>query len=226
MKRGNSNVLVVIPAYNEALNLPNVLKGLRTTNYNICVIDDGSTDNTVSVLKKENVEFIIHSSNQGQGAALNSGLLYAIKHNYKYIVHFDADGQHDHKDISLLMSTMKQKDVDIVIGSRFLLRESKNSVPAIKVLLLHIAKLFEGVRTGIWLTDAHCGLRLLKIDSCQDLNFKVHGMGHASFLLNEIKRLNLSYAECPVNIRYLKKESMLSNTKRIFTVISSIVLKK
>ena len=115
-------VLFVIPAYNEGQNIENVLKEIkRDVNYaDILVINDCSKDNTAEIVRNNNVKCIDNVFNMRYAMAVQTGIKYACKNGYDYVIQFDADGQHIAKEAEKLYKKLKESDSDIVIGSRYL----------------------------------------------------------------------------------------------------------
>lgn len=118
---GSGRVLVIIPAYNEALSLPAVVGSLRSCypHFDILVVDDGSTDETRSVASKLAVRVVSLPCNLGVGGAVQTGLLIAFQDGYDLAIQVDGDGQHAAEDIARLMTTLVETDSDMVVGSRF-----------------------------------------------------------------------------------------------------------
>ena len=117
-------VFVIVPAYNESDEIARVLHSLLLLNYQVILVDDGSTDNTAQIASAFPVLLIRHGINLGQGAALETGMEAARIMGADYVVHFDADGQHDPADIAKLLAPLQIDETDLVFGSRFL--ESKS----------------------------------------------------------------------------------------------------
>jgi len=121
-KYENVKIAIIIPAYNEAKNIENVLKKLHKYNnydYDIIVIDDGSTDNTCQIIEDYNIFLLKHESNKGNGAATITGLKYCRKNNYDVVLIMDADGQHDPSDIPYFLDKIIDEKNDFVIANRF-----------------------------------------------------------------------------------------------------------
>lgn len=116
-----SKGLIIIPAYNEELNLPRVYNELLQVvpDHDILVVNDGSVDRTSQVARSLGANVVSLTQNLGYGAALQAGFKYAVRHGYEYIIQFDADGQHDPRDIQKLIRHFEQINADIVIGSRY-----------------------------------------------------------------------------------------------------------
>lgn len=201
-----AKILVVIPAFNEAESLTRILPKFKGCLYNILVIDDGSTDHTKDVLLNLSANYICHSQNLGQGAALMTGMKYANDGNYDIVVHFDADGQHQVPDIATLITPLLTNQYDIALGSRFLKRETISRIPFRRRALLRIARYVDFAFSGILLSDVHNGLRALNRNAFSQMNLTLPRMAHASQILQEIKRLGLRYKEVPVDIVYFEQK--------------------
>lgn len=117
-----SKVLFVIPAYNEEKNIDKVLKEIKKTipKADILVINDCSKDNTLKIVKDNNVKCISNIFNMGYAMAIQTGIKYAYINNYDYVIQFDADGQHIAGEALKLYEYSKKNNCDIVIGSRYL----------------------------------------------------------------------------------------------------------
>lgn len=113
-------VLLVVPAYNEECNIGKVIDSLKKQPYDILVINDASTDNTLSILSKKNVDYLDMSVNVGIGGGVQAGYLYALRNDYDIVVQFDGDGQHLAEEISQLIAPIEREEADVVIGSRFI----------------------------------------------------------------------------------------------------------
>jgi len=117
----STNGTVILPAYNEAERLPDVLRGISSCNLGleVVVIDDGSHDATAATARTHRATVISHPLNLGYGAALQTGYKYALRTQTSFLVQMDADGQHDPTQIPLLVEPLLGDECDLVIGSRF-----------------------------------------------------------------------------------------------------------
>ena len=191
-------IIVIIPVYNENAEVVNaVIKGLQTYPFSIVIIDDGSEP---SVDSYGSVQIITHAVNLGQGAAIQTGLDYAKHINADVAISFDADGQHNPADIQALINTLINEDVDVALGSRFLVNES--NIPLRKKILLGIARWMNYLFTGLLLSDAHNGLRAFNKKAINQIQITENRMAHASEILFEIKKHKLKFKEVPVRIHY------------------------
>lgn len=210
-------VFIVIPAYNEGEVIGEVVRGLRPGWPRVVVIDDCSADATSDVAHAAGAVVLRHPVNLGQGAALQTGLRYALAQGAEAIVTFDADGQHRVQDIDVLLETQRQTGAEVVVGSRFL--GSAEGMPALRRLVLRAAVVFTRLTSGVALTDAHNGLRLLMRSAAARLRIEQNRMAHASEIVDQFRALGLRVAEAPVTIRYteysLRKGQRLDNAFHI-----------
>ena len=213
------SIFVVIPCYNEAGIIRETIAAVIEKGYSIIVVDDHSTDNTKEQLKEVPLIYLHHRVNMGQGAALQTGISFALRKEAEYLVTFDADGQHDVSDIDGMLHKLKEDQFDIILGSRFLPGAGGN-ISAGRKLLLKAACYLNYLFTGILLTDAHNGLRVMNRHAAESIHLKENRMAHATEILKEIKKHGLKFGEFPVQIHYSsyskKKGQSLLNSVRIF----------
>lgn len=194
------NVFVVIPSYNEAKNIGAVLRSLQKYDYKVVVIDDGSTDETAKISQSFGVSVLVHKVNRGQGAALYTGTLYALKQGADIIVHFDSDGQFLAEEIERVIAPIINKQADIVFGSKFL---QKNKMPWFKKFFIIKPSIYlNNFLTGVRLSDAHNGFRALNRKAAEQIEIKQDAMAHASEIVAQTKKLKLRYQEVPVTVIY------------------------
>jgi glycosyltransferase involved in cell wall biosynthesis len=194
------NVWIVIAAYNEASVIAEVLAEVQSTGHHILVVDDGSTDATADIAANARAIVIKHIVNLGQGAALQTGIDYALLHGADIIVTFDADGQHRARDIRSLIEALREHDAEFALGSRFLGKTL--NMPLSRQILLKGATWFTRLMTGLQITDSHNGLRAISRSGARTLRLTQNHMAHASELLHQIARSGLKYVEVPSTIEY------------------------
>ncbi len=191
---------VVIPAYNEGSCLADVVSEVRAIYPNVVVVDDGSTDDTYAAAQRTAAFVLRHAVNRGQGAALQTGLTFALRRGARYVVTFDADGQHDPRDIDALLSPICAGECDIVLGSRFL--GEAIDLPFSRRVLLRIAVLLTRLVNGLSVTDAHNGLRAFSRKAAERIDIRLDRMAHASELLDFVAASGLPWKEASVTVRY------------------------
>lgn len=195
-------MFVVIAAYNEEKSIGRVIRGLFENGYtNVVAVDDGSTDKTADEALRAGATVLRHAVNRGQGAALRTGNDFAFAHGADIVAHFDADGQFNPADIGLAEKILRENNLDIIFGSRFL--DSRSKIPfSKKYFVLPIARLINFLLTGVWLTDAHNGFRLMNRRAHDAIEITQDRMAHNSEIVAETRRHKLKFAECPVEVRY------------------------
>jgi len=211
-----TNLWFVIAAYNEGSMIMEVVRRV-TPVANVVVVDDGSADDTADRALEAGAHVAVHLVNRGQGAALQTGIEYALSQGAAHVVTFDADGQHDLDDAMAMVEVCRNQGVDMVLGSRFLGRTV--NMPLSRRLTLKAAVLFTRLTTGLKLTDAHNGLRVLSRAAAGRLRITQDRMAHASEITSKIRHLGLTFVEHPVTITYteysLRKGQKISNSVRI-----------
>ncbi len=191
----------MIPLYNEAGVIAGVIEGLRPHFANIVCVDDGSRDGSAEIAAAAGAHLVRHPVNLGQGAALQTGISYAVQHPIcEYIVTFDADGQHRVEDALGMLNLAKEEDVAIVFGSRFL--DDRTDPGWIKKVILKTAVWVTNLTTSLKLTDAHNGLRVIRRDAAERIDLKQDRMAHATEIVLELGRTGLPWREHPVELLY------------------------
>jgi glycosyltransferase involved in cell wall biosynthesis len=212
-------VWVVIPAYNEDAVLNDVLGDVARYGYSLVVVDDGSRVPAASVVRRPGVHLLRHCVNLGQGAALQTGIDYALARGAEYVVTFDSDGQHLAEEIERLLAPLRAGDAQIALGTRFAPGGRAVDITPTRALTLRLATWLTRFSTGLDITDTHNGFRALRRDAALALRITQNRMAHASQILEEIARLGLRYVEVPVTIRYTehsrRKGQKLSNAFNI-----------
>jgi glycosyltransferase involved in cell wall biosynthesis len=184
-----AQIYVVIPAYNEGPVIARVVADVRR-----------GGDATAQAASGAGAAVIKHPFNLGQGAALQTGIDYALAQQAEVIVTFDADGQHRVSDISLLTEALVQERADFALGSRFL--GQAPNLPPVRRLLLRAATAFTRLTTDLEVTDTHNGLRAMTRRGAASIKLRQNRMAHASEWLAQIAASRLRYVERPVTIEY------------------------
>ena len=198
-------IWVIVPAYNEAPRLHAVLRDLVDSDLDleIVVVDDGSRDATRGVAATHPVWIVRHPINCGAGAALRTGLHFALVHGAGIIVTFDGDGQHDAADLPQLVEPILAGRADVSLGSRFLGRTV--GMPLARRLLLYGARVFTRIFSDVQISDPHIGLRAMSRHAAERIRIEQDGMAHASEIVEQLRRQQLRWCEVPVTIRYSRE---------------------
>ncbi|HXG58325.1 MAG TPA: glycosyltransferase family 2 protein [Thermoanaerobaculia bacterium] len=193
-------VFVIIPAFNEESVLPPLVSELAGRYDRVVVIDDGSGDGTAEAARRAGAVVLRHLINRGQGAALQTGIEWALRKGADVVVTFDADGQHRTEDVGRLLDALDEQHADVAIGSRFL--DLRSDVPPLRRAVLLAAIRFMRLTSGVSLTDAHNGLRALRREAAEKIRIRLDRMAHASEIVDQIREHRLRVVEVPVVVRY------------------------
>jgi polyprenyl-phospho-N-acetylgalactosaminyl synthase len=217
------HVCFVIPVYNEGTVIAEVLETVLAEFPVVVCVDDGSSDDSAEQIARTDALLVRHPVNLGQGAALQTGISFALlQPDVQAVVTFDADGQHQLADVHRMLARLERGDVDVVFGSRFL--DERTSVSGLKRLVLKLAVAYTNRTSGVRLSDAHNGLRVLNRDVAAALDIKQNGMAHASEIVSTVAEHRFRYGEEPVHILYTdysrsKGQSLLNSVNILFDLV-------
>ena len=223
------NTYVLIPVFNEEKQIKNVIQDLGKIFKNIVVVNDGSTDSTEKILNSLNIVHIKHSINLGQGAAICTGFNFISKQkDANSVITFDADGQHSIEDAKSFALEILNCQEEVIFGSRFL--GKKENVPILKRIILSIVVFFTNKFSATHLTDAHNGLKALKVSCLKKIDITIDGFGFESQIIHQVSKKGISYKEMPTNTIYteysIRKGQKLSNGLIILEDLFKLVGKK
>ena len=190
----------MVAAYNEAPVIGGVVAELRSSFGHVVVVDDGSDDGTAARAREAGAIVLQHPLNRGQGAALQTGFDYCLARGARYVVTFDADGQHRTGDIAMLLEPLRSGRADFALGSRF--KGTAVDMPLSRRWVLSMGVLFTRLVSGARLSDTHNGLRAFSRRALSQVQLTQDRMAHASELIDQIARSGLPYVEVPVTIHY------------------------
>jgi len=199
---GFSDTWLIVPCYNEGTVIFDVLTNARETLPNIVGVNDGSADDSAAQIRAAGAHLVDHPVNLGQGAAIQTGVEYArAQPGAKYFVTFDADGQHQVKDVMRMIERLRTEPLDIIVGTRFAGQEN-SQVPWIKRAVLKTVVMLSPRTKKLGLTDAHNGLRAFNRRVAEEMNIRMNGMSHASEIVSMIDKHGWRVDEEPVDILY------------------------
>ena len=155
------NTLVIVPAFNEAGSISDVLTELKSFNYQVLVVSDGSSDTTSDISRSMGIRVLDLPLNLGVGGALRAGFRFAVKEKYSAIVQIDADGQHPAGEIENLIAAANGNQAQLVIGSRFLSDGTSMKVGIVRRLVMRVLARSSSRATGTTITDTTSGFRII-----------------------------------------------------------------
>lgn len=193
-----------MPGFNESTRIKKVLSDLDDKGYKVIFVDDGSSDNTKSIIlnsKFKNVKLIEHKINLGKGAALKTGCEYAFSHGADAVILMDSDGQHSINDIPRFVDKLETREHDVVFGSRNL----NLGVPFIRYIGNKVASVIVNLMFGIYVSDLVSGYRALTKKAYEKAKWshsRPPGYGVETEMIIRVKKANLKYCEIPVETIY------------------------
>jgi polyprenyl-phospho-N-acetylgalactosaminyl synthase len=217
--QNNNNIFIIVPVFNEKKEvLEQTISELLKTSYRIVVVNDASAAEIILPCSR-NIYLLQHAVNLGQGAALQTGIEFALSKEADYLVTFDADGQHSTADIQDMLAPLQNKEAEITLASRFLKPGHHNaSLP--RKTILKTGRWINYFFTGLYLSDAHNGLRAMSRNAAEKIILKENRMAHATEILSLIKKHKLKYKEVPATVTYTEysknKGQSVFNSIRIF----------
>lgn len=201
MPASTRDVWIVVPAFNEAGIIGDVVADLRTAFDNVVCVDDGSSDDTGDIARRAGAHLVRHPVNLGQGAAIQTGVEYArSRPGAQVFATFDADGQHRVADVLAMIDVLEGGRADIVIGTRF--GPGVSRPPLVKRIVLRTAAWLSPRGRRLGLTDTNNGLRVFNSTVADTLDITMNGMGHATEFVMLIDENHWRVAEHPVEVLY------------------------
>lgn len=220
------NLLIIIPAYNEAENIERVVNNLieNYPQYDYVVVNDGSSDDTRKICAKKGYNFLDLPINVGLAGAIRAGIRYANYHGYDYAVQIDGDGQHDPKYIKDMLEKMRSAQADIIIGSRFKEKKKPHSMRMLGSRIISGAiKLTTG---GKKIEDVTSGMRLFNKRMIKNFGYNMHYSPEPdtiAYLLNcgiKIEEIQVEMSERIAGTSYLNlKNSVWYMLKMLFSIL-------
>jgi polyprenyl-phospho-N-acetylgalactosaminyl synthase len=217
---GYPDVWIVVPAFNEAGAIGDVIADLRTVFDHVVCVDDGSDDDTGEIALRAGAHLVRHPVNLGQGAAIQTGVEYARRQpGAQVFATFDGDGQHRVKDVVAMVDRLAAGDVDIVMGTRF--GSGVGKPPLLKRVVLRTAARLSPRGRRLGLTDTNNGLRVFNKAVADGLDITMSGMSHANEFIMLIAENHWRVTEEPVEVLYTdysksKGQPLLNGVNIIF----------
>lgn len=201
MEAPRSDIIVLVPAYNEELTISMVVMLSKKYCDRVIVIDDGSHDRTVELATMAGAEVISQGRNSGKAAALMAGFKRCKELSPKCTVMLDGDGQMDPAQIPVVAAPVIKGEADLVIGSRFI-GEGTRDIPKHRQLGQRLLNKATNAGSAATVTDSQSGYRALSLNALNNLNFSSEGFNIESDMIVHFSERGLKITEVPVNVRY------------------------
>lgn len=206
--------LTALPVFNEAKSVNAVLDEVKRYSEHVLVVDDGSTDGTLDMLRQRNDIYLeIHPQNRGYGSALDTAFRYARDKHYDIVVTIDCDGQHEPQRIPQFVEACSGNDIDIVSGSRYLQEfDQDTKPPEQRRAINHTITAELNEQLCLELTDAFCGFKAYRVDSMSKLQLTEPGYAMPLELWVQAAAANLKITELAVPLIYLDEKRSFGGT--------------
>jgi glycosyltransferase involved in cell wall biosynthesis len=195
-----SNIVAIIPAYNEERFIGSVVLSARAHADQVIVVDDGSTDSTAELARAAGAIVVRHTRNMGKAAALNTGFEEARRRKPCAVVLLDGDGQHQASEIPILTRSVLSGEADMVVGSRFL--DTQSRIPYVRSLGLRGITMLSNLGSGISVSDSQTGFRAFSREALERMSFRTNGFSVESEMQFLARTHGLKTAEVPISCTY------------------------
>jgi glycosyltransferase involved in cell wall biosynthesis len=195
----SSRLIALIPAYNEAARVGDVIAKTRPHVDEVVVIDDGSGDDTAVVAEKAGAKVLRHEQNRGKGGAIATGLDYFGRSDAEFAILLDADGQHDPAEIKKFMETAQGENADVVVGTRM---NDVRNMPRVRRWTNQFTSWVTGKLARREIPDSQCGYRLLRRRVLKDLKFSTARFETETEMLIQVGRAGHRIANVPIRTIY------------------------
>ena len=207
---------VLIPSYNEARTIGLITRDLKRRGLAVYVVDDGSTDETADIARREGAVVIAHDRNKGKGASLIDGFACILKENFDAVLIMDGDGQHESNDIDNFFKRMDETGADIVIGNRM---SDTASMPAERNITNKVMSYVISKMCGQTIPDTQCGFKLIKRSVLENVKFEFSNFEIESEILLRAARKGFKIESVPIKTVYKDETSKIKpffDTMRFF----------
>ena len=198
---------VLIPSYNEAKTIGQIIKSLKEKGLSVCVVDDGSTDETASLAAGQGAIVIKHEKNKGKGASLRDGFQYILKESFDTVLVMDADGQHRVDDIDNFFKKMNETGADIVIGNRM---SDASAMPPVRRVTNRIMSFLISKICAHNIPDTQCGFRLIKRGVLEKVRLESSNYEIESELLLSAAKKGFRIESVPIKTVYADERSRIN----------------
>ncbi len=204
---GESGIMILIPAFNAAGFIADVVKGCLKWEFPVIVVNDGSADATAETAEGAGAIVVTHENNMGKGKALATGFDYAGRNGYEAVVTLDADGQHDPSEIGRFLEEFRSNGTDVVVGTRM---RHAGSMPWLRRLVNRSSSFAISRITGARITDCHSGYRLVRTKVWQSVGPESPRFDAEPELLIGAAQRSFTISEVPVRTIYRGEKSEIS----------------
>jgi glycosyltransferase involved in cell wall biosynthesis len=200
------NAVAIVPAFNEARSIADVVTGLHGIVSHVLIVDDGSTDQTAARARAAGAEVLTRGRNTGKGSAIRAGLAHVMTRPFTHVLLLDGDMQHRPREASRLLDAAQRTGADLVLGEREFSREG---MPAARYHANRIGSRVLSWFVGAPVQDTQCGFRVCRLDALRDLPLRARGYEIETEMLVKLRRRGAQLASVPITAVYAAERSKL-----------------
>jgi len=200
------NAVAIVPAFNEARSIADVVTGLHGIVSHVLIVDDGSTDQTAARARAAGAEVLTRGTNTGKGSAIRAGLAHVMTRPFTHVLLLDGDMQHRPREASRLLDAAQRTGADLVLGEREFSREG---MPAARYHANRIGSRVLSWFVGAPVQDTQCGFRVCRLDALRDLPLRARGYEIETEMLVKLRRRGARLASVPITAVYAAERSKL-----------------
>ena len=224
-KEDKRNTFVILPAYNEATRIQPVIEEIARKGYNMVIVNDGSSDNTLEVIKQskrkypDNIHIFSLIINRGVGVATQTGFDAVFQFNPKDVVIMDSDGQHSPDDLDNVIMPLVSGEAQAVIGVRPL-----KDMPFTRNFANSVMNLLTRIFYGVDVSDSQTGFRAITAEALRKININARGYLISSEFIREVNDNNIPFAEVPIETIYTPEtQAKGTNVKEAFKILLQMI---
>jgi glycosyltransferase involved in cell wall biosynthesis len=219
-------ICAVIPAFNEAESILEVIKGVQGFNVKAIVVDDGSSDETSLIAERQGAHILRHNKRSGKGMSLRDGFSYAVDKEYDLVFTIDGDGQHDPSDIPIFLDKFQKLHADVVIGNRM---RDPADMPFIRIVTNKFMSRAISMICHQHIPDTQCGYRLFTRQAISNIDIKSRKFEIESEILVKLSRQGLRIDSVPIKSIYAGETSKIRPVRdslRFIRFMARTIIKK
>ena len=198
--------VAVIPAFNEAETIQQVVNGLHGKVDHILVVDDGSTDATAKLARRAGADVLEHGSNRGKGHAVRSAIEWVAARDFTHALMIDGDMQHLPGEAPLLLEAAARTGIDVVLGER---RFGREAMPASRYHANRLGSRVLSWFVGVRFSDTQCGFRVFRVDALRGISLRARGYDIETEMLVKLSRRQARITTVPITAVYTGQRSKM-----------------
>lgn len=200
------NAVAIVPAFNEARSIAEVVTGLDGIVSHVLVVDDGSTDETAALARAAGAEVLSRETNTGKGSAVRAGLAHVMTGPFTHVLFLDGDMQHRPSEASRLLDAAVRTGADLVLGER---QFSREGMPAARYHANRLGSRALSWFVGAPVQDSQCGFRVCRLDTLRHVPLRARGFDIETEMLVKLRRRGARVASVPITAVYAAERSKL-----------------